>query len=183
MDSDKIHSMKAHQKTILFLGHSLIEFFDWQGRFPGHRVFNLGVAGETAEGLLSRTERIITEHPGAELIFIMTGINDVAMEEFDFIGSYRKIIEKLKAAYPEARIFIHSLLPVTLEWVTDEAIREANRSIEACSKETNAELIDLYALFLDERRRAREDLFLPDGVHLTEKGYSVWAKAIEGIIE
>jgi len=39
------------QKTILFIGDSLTEFFDWQKRFPGHKVVNLGSAGETVETL------------------------------------------------------------------------------------------------------------------------------------
>jgi hypothetical protein len=38
--------------NILFLGHSLIEFFDWQKRFPDHLAVNLGKAGESVEGLL-----------------------------------------------------------------------------------------------------------------------------------
>ncbi|HDH01537.1 MAG TPA: GDSL family lipase, partial [Nitrospirae bacterium] len=54
-----------HTKDILFLGHSLIEFFDWQTRFPDHRVASLGVAGETVEGLLSRLDGIIKEYPYA----------------------------------------------------------------------------------------------------------------------
>jgi lysophospholipase L1-like esterase len=71
--------------NILFLGHSLIEFFDWQKRFPAHTVRNLGVAGESVEGLLSRLDGIIKTYPEADLIFIMTGINNIAMEDFDFL--------------------------------------------------------------------------------------------------
>ena len=66
---------------ILFIGHSLIEFFDWQRRFPTHSTVNLGVAGETTEGLLSRTEHVIESHPSADLIFLMTGLNNIAMDE------------------------------------------------------------------------------------------------------
>ena len=98
--------------SILFLGHSLIEFFDWQKRFPGHSVVNLGKAGESVEGLLFRLDGIIKAYTEAELIFIMTGINNIAMEDFDFFDSYRGIISKLSAAYPNARVFVHSLLPV-----------------------------------------------------------------------
>jgi len=36
------------------MGDSLIEFFNWQERFPDREVFNYGIAGETAEGLLAR---------------------------------------------------------------------------------------------------------------------------------
>jgi len=91
---------------ILFIGHSLIEFFDWQKRFPSHKVSNLGVAGETVERLLLRLERIIKRHPSADIIFLMTGLNNLAMGDTGFLDPYRKIIETLSSAYPSARVYI-----------------------------------------------------------------------------
>ena len=41
---------------MLFIGHSLVEFFDWQVRFPGHRAANLGVAGESVADIRSRAK-------------------------------------------------------------------------------------------------------------------------------
>ena len=78
---------------ILFIGHSLIEFFDWQKRFPGHSAENLGVADETTEGLLARIDRIGGAHPSADLIFLMTGLNNISMDDFDFLGSYQEIVQ------------------------------------------------------------------------------------------
>lgn len=168
-----------HSKTILFLGHSLIEFFDWQQRFPEHRVYNLGRAGETVEGLLSRTGGIIEKHPPPDLIFIMTGLNNVAMEDFDFLDSFREIIGKLSVAYPESRIFINSLLPTMLEEIPDESIRRVNRSLKVIAGETGAEFLDIYSTFT---AKGVEDCLLPDGVHLNNKGYALWAEAVERLI-
>ena len=39
---------------LLFIGDSLIQFFDWQKRFPAYQITNLGVAGESVQGLLAR---------------------------------------------------------------------------------------------------------------------------------
>ncbi|GBE36342.1 GDSL-like Lipase/Acylhydrolase [bacterium BMS3Bbin07] len=171
-----------HTKDILFLGHSLIEFFDWQTRFPGHRVASLGVAGETVEGLLSRLDGIIKEYPYADLVFIMTGTNNVAMEDFDFLDVYREIIEKLSAAYPKAGIYPHSILPIMLEWITGEDIQRANQSIREMTGETRAGFLDIYKLFTDTEGKAVKDYFLEDGVHLSGEGYSVWTGALEKIV-
>ncbi len=46
-------------RQFLFIGDSLIEFFNWQKRFQDDQVYNFGSAGETAEGLLSRLPNII----------------------------------------------------------------------------------------------------------------------------
>lgn len=171
-----------HKKDILLIGHSLIEFFDWQSHFQDHRVVSLGVAGETVEGLLSRIDGITREYPHFDLVFIMTGTNNVAMEDFDFMYPYREIIEKLSAAYPKTKIFIHSILPVILEWITDEDIQRANRSIKKMAKATGVEFLDIYKLFVDIEGKALKDYLLEDGVHLSNKGYAVWTDALDRIV-
>ncbi len=167
---------------ILFIGHSLIEFFDWQDRFPAHRVANLGVAGESVEGLLSRIERITKKYPTAQLIFVMSGINNIAMEDFEFLGSYKKIIERLSTTYPRAQIFINSLLPTRTDFISDESIRNVNKSLKELAEDANAEYLDIYGLFIDNDGRAKKDYLLEDGVHLSNEGYAVWARAVDEII-
>ena len=168
---------------ILFVGHSLIEFFDWQRRFPGHNAINLGVAGETVEGLLSRLEHIIRSHPSADLIFLMTGLNNIAMDDFEFFGSYKKSIQKLSIAYPKAKIFVNSILPTLIEDIDNNSIISSNKTLKALAGEdNNTEYIDAYALFIDKSDAPIEKYFSPDGVHLSNKGYEIWSDAIEKII-
>jgi lysophospholipase L1-like esterase len=169
--------------NILFIGHSLIEFFDWQERFPEHRVINLGVAGETVKGLLSRIERIISDFQSADMIFLMTGLNDVAMEDLDFLDDYREIIEQLKTAYPDARIYIHSLLPTLVEFITNALIKEVNESIKELAINTGVEYMNIYDLFIDSEEKPIREYLLDDGVHLSNKGYTVWSRAVEGKIK
>jgi lysophospholipase L1-like esterase len=171
------------EKKILFIGDSLIEYYDWQARFPHAAVHNLGVAGETVEELLQRVPRITESVPRADMLFIMTGINNVAMESFDFLSSYCKIIEGLSGAYPESRIFITSLLPVQLEWVPPEIIKKLNKFLEWLAENTGAEFMDLYSLFMASAgEHPLREFFLPDGVHLSEIGYAAWAGAVEEVI-
>ncbi len=167
---------------ILFIGHSLIEFFDWQKRFPFHNPINLGVAGETVEGLLSRLEHVKKAHTSADLIVLMTGLNNIAMDDLDFFGSYTKIIQTLSNAYPKARIAVNSILPTHIEEIDNRSILCANETIKTIARETGAELIDAYSLFIDKKGDPAKEYFLSDGVHLSDKGYEIWSGAIEKII-
>lgn len=169
-------------KKILFIGDSLIEFFDWQSRFPGHTIVNLGRAGETVEGLFSRVGGIIMKHPSPDIVFIMTGINNVAMEDVGFLGSYRKLLEGLSVSYPHAGIFIHSLLPTLLPWISNASVEEVNRSLAKTAREKGVNFIDLYRRFIDEKGGPVKAYLLPDGVHLSDAGYAVWAEEVEKII-
>ena len=71
----------AQAEPFLFIGDSLIEFFNWQKRFPDRKILNCGNAGETAEGLLARLPNVIQQVPPPALVMIMTGINNVAIHE------------------------------------------------------------------------------------------------------
>jgi lysophospholipase L1-like esterase len=175
-------SMTQAPKKLLFLGDSLIEFFDWQSRFPEHRVYNLGVAGETVEGLLSRIYGIVQYLEKPDFIFIMTGINNVAMEHLDFIRSYRSIIGILVNAFPGSRIYIHNLTTTLFDWIPEESIKEVNLSLKKVAEEMGIGYIDIHRLFLDYAGNRVQDLFLPDGVHISDEGYEVWSHEVAGII-
>jgi lysophospholipase L1-like esterase len=169
-------------KRLLFLGDSLVEFFDWQSRFPGNRVYSLGIAGETVEGLLSRISGILQYFDSPDFIFIMTGINNVAMDDLGFLGSYIRIIDMLSSAYPGSRIYIHSLTPTLVDWIPGDSIIEVNLSLRKTAGEKGIGYIDIHRLFFDHSGNTIQDYFLPDGVHLSDEGYAVWSDELEGIL-
>ncbi len=169
--------------NILLIGDSLVEYFDWQERFPDHNIVNLGVAGESVEGLLSRTAHIKDNCPEADIIFIMSGINNVAMGDLDFAGPYRIILEKLAGFYPDAGIYVHSLLPVRVDFISDDSIRSINSILRTMAHETGAAYLDIYSRFVDTQGRPIREYLMDDGVHLSAQGYIVWSNLLEGIIE
>ncbi len=170
------------QKELLFIGDSLIEFYDWQARFPGHQVFNLGIAGETVDGLYARLKRVCDEISDPDFIFIMTGINDLAMEGENIVPVYRKVVNGFIDRYPAAGVFVHSLLPVLFPLISNDEIRGVNLELKKMTKEETAVYIDLHSLFLNTDGSPVPAFLLDDGVHLSEEGYRVWSREIERLI-
>jgi len=167
-------------KDILFIGDSLIEFFDWGQRFPEHNAVNLGISGETVEWLLERMDRITGKHPSADVVFIMAGINNVAMEETGFLAPYRKVLERLRAAYPQARLFVTSLLPTLLPWIDPATILRVNELLSALAWETEATYLDIHSVFV---QAGVKECLSPDGIHLSEQGYELWSNELQRILE
>jgi lysophospholipase L1-like esterase len=164
---------------ILFLGHSLVEYFDWQGRFPDHEIYNLGIAGETTGELLERAEGVVRGHPAADAVLVMTGTNDILGGDRSFLEEYRKLAVKLKSLCPRSRIVLHGILPVHPEWVERSAIDELNVVVERVADEAGVEFFDLTGRFTGADGEARPELLLEDGVHLSPEGYRVWSHALE----
>jgi len=167
-------------KKFLFIGDSLIEFFNWQKRFPGRQIYNFGAAGETAEGLLARLPQVIARVRSPDLVMIMTGINNVAMEDFNFPVTYEKIVALLQKNYRRANIVVTSLLPVDLFFLGD-AVPGVNRRLQEIARDKEIVYLDLYPLFLGPDSRPVASYYEADGVHLSQEGYEVWAGALEEI--
>ncbi len=176
-----------NDKHLIFIGDSLTEFFDWQERFPGYLVSNLGMAGETVEGLLGRMDRILLNIRDAgrkpDLIFIMTGINNLAMEDYEIISSYRQIINILSASFSNSKLVIQSILPAALPWVDNSALSGLNVSLRGMAKDFKADYLDLHSLFVGPDYQPNKEYLLNDGVHLSGKGYAKWSEIIENYLE
>ena len=168
---------------VLFLGHSLVEYYDWRERFPVHDVHNLGVAGETTGGLLARVDAVAEAHPAADLVLVMTGTNDVLMGDRSFLAVYRLLAEKLKETWRPARIVVFSVLPAHPEWIEVAAVAGINEELSETVDKAGAEFFDLTDRFLDEAGRVRLELLLEDGVHLSGEGYGVWSKAVAELLD
>jgi lysophospholipase L1-like esterase len=168
---------------LLFAGDSLIEYYDWQERFRDHKVANFGLAGESVQGLLGRIVKFPELFPEADMIFLMSGINNVAMGDTGFIGFYHVIVEKLLAAYPGSSVYVHSLLPVAVDFIDNGMIIDVNESLKKMAVELDVNFVDLHRRYALGDGSFVKEYLLDDGVHLSRAGYEVWASVVEGILK
>jgi len=165
-------------RPYLFIGDSLVEYFDWQKRFPGSRIYNLGIAGETAEGLLARLPSVLSRAESPAMVMVMTGANNLVMEDYSFLFTYEKIISRLQEPNNETLIVVAGLLPMDLYFLGD-AVKRVNRRLQDLARRSKAAFLDLFPLYVDRNDRNISSLFEADGVHLNRAGYEVWARALE----
>lgn len=168
--------------TTLLIGHSLIEYGDWQRLLPGHDALNLGLSGETTAGLLGRLEGLVRDHPAADAVAVMSGTNDLLLENDSFLHEFRSVARRLRRAYPGARIVLHAVLPIAPDWVAPVAVARANARIAAIAAETGSDYLDLTKRFGEADGQPRAALYDADGVHLSRQGYAVWAEALSATL-
>ncbi len=172
----------SHPLTIFFLGDSLTEYFDWQARFPEHDVLNLGLSGETVQGLSSRIRRILGSATVPDVIFIMTGINNITMEDYDILTDYEKILRSLKLAYPSTAIIVQSILPASM-WADNSRIEALNQQLKELSKKIGLLFLNVYKSFVGGSGSPLTEYLQEDGVHLSEKGYEVWSSKVAEFLD
>jgi len=170
-------------KSLVFIGDSLTQWGDWQRRFPDYAVTNLGISGETVEGLLARRERIRAQVENPEYIFLMTGINNIATEQYDIIEPYREIVRNLTTWYKRSTMVVQSILPAELTWISNDVIKDTNRQLEQTAREFNADYLDVYRAFVDSQGNPHLGYLQDDGVHLGSEGYDAWVKEVAGFLK
>lgn len=166
-------------RDLAFIGDSLTQWFDWERRFPEDTVVNLGISGETVDGLLKRRERIRTQLRNPDYLFLMTGINDIANGRTDIAASYDEVVRNFTTWFRRSLVVVQSILPIELPWIGNAAVINANHEIALIAGRYGAEYLDLFSLFLDSKDRLKKGLLSDDGVHLAAAGYVVWSAEVE----
>lgn len=177
----KRDTLKFNQ--IVFLGNSITEGGkDWNEKFGVNGISNRGIAGDSTDGVITRLNEIIHFSPKA--IFLLIGINDIYNEltpSTDYVANnILKIIKRINQELPETKIFLQTILPVEKK-IYKEKIIAVNKMIKTFISQSKFEIIDLYSIFVNEEGKMKKELTY-DGVHLNDKGYSVWVDYIKPIV-
>lgn len=163
---------------LLLVGDSLIEYGDWSKLLPGREVVNLGRSGEAVEELRERAKNIVRRQAAPDLVLIMIGTNNVAMQRFAFLEAYAEILNVFRAAWPKAALVVNSLLPMDLYYLAPETLVRVNDSLRRLADREGVHLLDAWRALADQSNLPLPGV-LEDEVHLTSRGYRLWAACLE----
>jgi lysophospholipase L1-like esterase len=166
--------------AVLFVGSSSIRLWKLAESFPNHTVINRGFGGSQIADSVHFADRLVIKHAPSTIVFY-AGDNDLAKGKTpeavarDFGSFVKAIHEKL----PDARIIYIGIKPSLKRWNLVQSIREANRLIDAeCRDDKRLAFVDLFPAMLGDDGKPRPELFVQDGLHLSEAGYELWTKLL-----
>lgn len=173
---------------VVFFGDSLTAGGAWGEWYPYWTCLNLGVVGDTVDGLLSRVEQVSLLQPSK--CILMIGINDLnyGMPIDHTLAGYDALLTALGALGESDGLetCVLSVLPVREGEIayptTNQQIRQLNEGIAALSEAHGMTYMELHSLFADEAGMLRAD-YAYDGLHLTEAGYQAWQEALAPWLE
>jgi lysophospholipase L1-like esterase len=163
----------------VMLGDSITYGGQWNELLELPNIANLGIPGDSAEGVLGRIADVYLLKP--KKCFIMVGINNInAGSPIEMI--FRNI-ETLSAELEKNNIepVLQSTLYVSKNWPdwerTSNAVLELNTLLEELCRQKGMEFINLNEIL--SSGGALKEEYTYDGIHLTEAGYKEWAKVIK----
>ena len=168
---------------VCFFGHSQIADSNFQLYFPDKKVVELGYPGDNLKNMQRRVNQIVAVNP--KKIFVLAGTNSLNYSKREFEHYYGELLNAIKDSLPEAQLYCFNIVPQRDGTMglsqNNNIIRERNSFISLFCKKSNVKMIDIYNLFVDPLGNLQKGVTM-DGVHLYEKGYKTWAKALRPYI-
>lgn len=172
--------------AVVFLGDSITQGWgaEFRGLFPGMKLANRGIGGDTTRGMLIRLrEDILALNPSA--IVLLLGTNDIEVGiDPDAIGrNFVRILDAIRARDRRVPVILCRVFPSTPEKSRPRSLIEAiNARYDAAVKsDPNVIVVDTWTLFADASGNANPAWF-KDGLHLNTAGYERWADTLRPVL-
>ena len=178
--------VQQDQGALVFLGDSITQGWgDVGSSFPGIKIANRGISGDTTRGVLIRLkEDVIALNPRGVVLLI--GTNDLADKADPGViaGNMKLIIAALREHSPAMPVILCEVLPSSATKDRPaERIRALNDLyIEAVADQPQVTVLDTWSLFKDVHGDAKEQE-MPDLLHPNLVGYAKWAAALRPVLE
>ncbi|MFO1514436.1 MAG: GDSL-type esterase/lipase family protein [Verrucomicrobiota bacterium] len=171
--------------AVVFLGDSITQMWgdDLGNSFPGMKVANRGISGDTTRGVLIRIkEDVLDLQPRAVVLLIGTNDLDEKAEPETIAGNLKLILAALKSHNATMPIILCQVFPSS-ETKNRPAtkIKKLNQLYAALVKgDPQIILIETWPLFANAQGDAKPEEF-PDLLHPNQAGYAKWAAALRPV--
>ncbi len=174
---------------VLFLGDSITD--GWRGqklfkeRFEPLKTANFGIGGDRTQHVLWRLQNGELDKIKPKVVMLMIGTNNLgANTDEEIAEGIRAIVKEIRQKSPDSKILLLGIFPRGQE-ATDRnrpRIKKINEMISKLDKQKNVRYLDIGDKFLEKDGSLSRDI-MPDYLHLSAKGYKIWADAVEPVIK
>jgi lysophospholipase L1-like esterase len=187
---NEIRSFKKQDQTspppknaILFVGSSSFNYWkDVGDYFPGYTIINRGFGGSTLVDVIRYAPDVIYPYKPKQVV-IYCGENDLASSDTVspalVLSRFKTLFNAIRANVDKVNIAFVSIKPSPSRFNLMPKMVETNRLIkDFLCREKNTAYINVFDKMLINGK-PRGEMFREDSLHMTAKGYAVWAPAIK----
>jgi len=178
--------VEADKGAVVFLGDSITQGWgdEMGGSFPGVKVANRGISGDTTRGMLIRLqEDVLSLQP--EAVVLLMGTNDLEEKASPetIAANLKLILAELSKHDPEMPVVLSLVFPSSASKSRPaEAIKKINQLYrEVVKAEKQVTVVDTWTLFANGDGDAKKEEF-PDLLHPNAEGYALWAAALRPVL-
>jgi lysophospholipase L1-like esterase len=171
--------------AVVFLGDSITQ--GWGGglgaAFPGVKVANRGISGDTTRGVLIRLdEDVLALDPAAVVLLIGTNDLEEGATPDVIVGNLKLIVAAIERHDPKTEVVLCQVFPSSASKKRPvDQIKAVNALYLAAVKgDRRVTYLETWPLFANAAGDAKLEEF-PDLLHPNEAGYAKWAAAVRPV--
>ena len=159
---------------------------NWKQNFFGWNAANFGWGGDTTQNILWRLEHGELDGVNPKIIVLLSGTNNVGREVpddakiADITRGVRAIVDLCRAKAPAATLILTAIFPRNDNPTVVPGINRINENLARFADGKKIRFLNINAGLADADGRLFDGLTV-DKLHLTAKGYQVWADALKPI--
>ncbi|HAY81691.1 MAG TPA: GDSL family lipase [Planctomycetaceae bacterium] len=179
----------AQGKTdVIFIGDSITQGWEGKGKqvwakfYQDRNAVNLGIGGDRTQHVIWRLDNGNLKGIQPKAAVIMIGTNNSGSNSPSQIADgVTTIVKQLRAKLPETKILLLAIFPRgTNKSDKRRQVNEAtNAMIAKLDDGKHVHYLDIGPKFLQEDGTLTREI-MPDLLHLSPQGYTIWAESIEG---
>jgi lysophospholipase L1-like esterase len=190
LDRGAAHNIKTlGDVDLLFLGDSITQGWRgapsvWNRHYGPRHAANFGIGGDRTQHVLWRIQNGELEHIHPKVVVLMIGTNNVGSNGPEEIAQgVTTIVENLRKQLPKSKILLLGVFPRDPQPASPrrERLKLVNERISKLDDGSNIRYLDIGKAFLQADGTLTKEV-MPDYLHLSGKGYQIWADAMEPML-
>jgi lysophospholipase L1-like esterase len=179
--------VSAGDAGLVFIGDSITQGWEkagkktWSKYYSGRKALNLGIWGDRTQNVIWRLQNGNYEKIKPSLAVILIGTNNIDENSPAEIAlGIKKILDIIAEKTPDTKILLLGILPRGIGFNRERVlIEQCNYEIKKFSDNKRIVFMNIGRNFLNKKGVVTRSIMF-DYLHLTEKGYTIWAESIEG---
>ena len=169
---------------LLFLGDSITQGWHentvWQRFYGPRRAANFGIGGDRTQHVLWRIQNGELDGIEPKVTVLLIGINNLKDDTPDEIAQgIKTIVAEVRSRLPKTKVLLLGVFPRSSKPdAARERIKSINEKIARLDDGSHVRFLDIDKAFLNPDGTISRDV-MPDYLHLSTKGYRIWAEAME----
>ncbi|UGQ44564.1 GDSL-type esterase/lipase family protein [Massilia endophytica] len=178
---------------LIFVGDSITEGWEksgapvWQRYYAKYNAVGLGFSGDTTENVLWRLQHGEVDGIAPRVAVLMIGTNNAGHREDEpeaTAAGVKAIIEDLRRRLPQTKILLLAIFP--REEQPSAFLRRLNERVNAIiggyADDRHVFFANINSSLLNADGTLSREI-MPDMLHPQEKGYEIWARSMEPVLQ
>lgn len=195
-----VENLKKGRIDVYFAGDSITRRWratdypqllaNWNENFHGWNAANFGWGGDTTQNILWRMQNGELEGVQPKVVVLLAGTNNLGNAPAsddklaDIARGIKALVDTVRQKAPEATIVVMGILPRNdgaQPTAVIPSINELNRYIEEIADDKTVRYLNINDKLANAEGKLLEGMTV-DRLHLSLKGYQVWADALKPIL-